>query len=307
MAREAEQQEADRYQFAAVGLALEKVAQEEKEMRDYMYSELKSSWEQSSIEKKARDAIKDPQFNRDTAGKAAVQKFEGEDDSRGDRIRQQQQQLARWTKEQLDEKALIREDIRKSDKNYDDMLMDIDRMRGEAHEEEKALRKSMILHQNKLNAEYAKLNDERKAAEQAQSFKDDELAVLPIVNEQKENALSNSGNVGAGLRANFKGYTRGQVRMILKDNDELMAHKRADAEADTRTERIWRLQQDVAQKEMEQAFMQEQLMRAEADTARLEYIKQQMVDEEARRKFSEKDRFGSAGHVFFNRFGSSCR
>jgi len=297
----------ERLRFAEVQKVLEEVAEEEKEMRKFQAVALKESWEQSLLEKRERDAIKDPEFNRDTAGMAAVQKFSGEDDSRLDRIQAQQKQLSRWTREKLDELAIKRAEERKEEMNNDDMMREIDRMRGEAEDEEKALRKAMIVHQNALNDEFNKLRKERQAAEMAQSHKDDALAVLPIVYEHKENALSNSGNVALGKRDNFKGFTQGQVRRILQDNEELMRHKSAKSEEEARAERIWRLQQDIAQKEMEKAYMEECLTRSMNENQRLATIKEQMVQEAARRAFSRKDAFGSAGHVFFNKFGTSCR
>lgn len=297
----------ERLRFAEVQKVLESVADEEKELRKFQAEALKDSWEQSLQEKRERDAIKDPNFNRDKAGMAAAQKFSGEDDGRFDRIRVQQKQLSRWTKEKLEEEATKRDVDRREELNNDDMMREIDRMRGEAEDEEKALRKAMIVHQNALNDEFAKLKKEQDAADLAQSHKDDALAVLPIVYEAKENALSNSGNVAMGKRDNFKGYTRGQVRRILQDNDELMRHKSARAEEDARAERIWRLQQDIAQKEMEKAYMEECLTRSMQENERLATIKEQMVQQEARRAFSRKDAFGSAGHVFFNKFGTSCR
>ena len=307
MAAEAASEDLERYRFAEVQRVLEQVADEEKQLRKYQSKQLWSAWDQGVAEKAERDAIKDPAFDRNTSGMAAVQKFSGEDDSRFDRIRAQQQQLASWTNEQLEERALKREEVRKEALNNDEMMLEIDRLRGVAEDEEKALRKAMIQHSNKLNDEFSKLAAEQKALDQAQSYKDDALGCLPIVFEQKENALSNSGNVAAGKRDNFKGYTHGQVRRILSDNEELIRYKEEDAAQKERSERIWRLQQDIAQKEMEKAYMEEQLMRAASENARLGTIKEQMVAEEARREFSKKDAFGNAGHVFFNRFGTSCR
>ena len=125
------------------------------------------------------------------------------------------------------------------------------------------------------------------------------------MDENHENALSSSG--GVMRRDMFKGYTPAQIQRLLRDNETMLKNKRSNQDEAKKSEMIWRLQQDIARKGVEQLYLEEKLIRQEQEMDRQKELKQQIVQQENYRKQDRENSFGVMTNDFFNHFGSSCR
>jgi len=107
-------------------------------MQDFQASELKKSWEESMAKKKeveaARRAIKDIEF--DKCGPSSAVRFSGEDMTKYERKTQQQNQMKRWTQEQMYERAYQKRIEKEEDMAYAEMIKTVDSIRESSENEE---------------------------------------------------------------------------------------------------------------------------------------------------------------------------
>ena len=159
-----------------------------------------------------------------------------------------------------------------------------------------------------INRENSILAEQRKNTEQMRrelSFIEDKKACLSIVDENRESALKEDGRVRN--RDAFKGYTPSQVRKILSDNENLQNMKREQEEQEIQMEQLWRVQQQISTKAMEESVQHEMMLREQQKREILATLEAQREEQTSQRSFQKKDRFGMATNDFFGRFGASCR
>lgn len=142
----------------------------------------------------------------------------------------------------------------------------------------------------------------------------------------------------------FKGFTEGQRRKILLENEELLRIKHEADEQERSYERDWAMQQYMSSRAMEEAYLEETYLRNREKEKHLEileryiimfffnivtrplilkliydfifeknknkkthFFKRQKREQDEARRNRDRDRFGTIGNGFFSNFGKSCR
>jgi len=266
-----ENEELLRLQAIEIERIVAQAKEEEKQMLDFQAAELKKSWEESMKKKKeleaARRAIKDIDF--DKCGSSSAVKFSGEDMTKYDRSKLQQNQMKRWTQEQMYERAYQKRIEKEEDMAYAEMIKAVDSIRENNENEEQELARYSRQATKEQNAELARIQRERQ--DQAKAERNDPLTKtsLDLFNEDTTTAMDSTGKV---LRRDmFKGFTMEQRRKIQQENEDvLQEHRftlylkdnisfillplqyRMRKEKDLSEEYDWMLQQSMTLKAMEQ-------------------------------------------------------
>jgi hypothetical protein len=107
-------------------------------------------------------------------------------------------------------------------------------------------------------------------------------------------------------RDGFKGYSKDQVALFYKENDDLIKKKIADKAANDQ-DAAWAEHSSTLRYLMEESEAQR---RAQAQAAMMEqraFVQKQAEEERLRKTQREADRFGAVGAGYFDGFGTSVR
>lgn len=105
--------------------------------------ELKKSWEDAAVHKKL-NSVKEPDYIPSKFGPSSFQVFDGEDVLAEERAKLKKEQMQRWTQEQIVEHAMMKQNSLEEDNAYAEMLRQIDAIREQVDQEEKAMHKDLI-------------------------------------------------------------------------------------------------------------------------------------------------------------------
>jgi hypothetical protein len=111
---------------------------------------------------------------------------------------------------------------------------------------------------------------------------------------------------GRVRRDGFKGYSKDQVALFYQQNQDLIAQRKAEREANNQ-DAAWAKHSETLRYLMEESEAQR---RAQAQSALMDQratVMRQAEEERQRRKASDQDRFGSVGAGYFDGFGKSVR
>ena len=242
---------------------------------------------------------------------AAGQYFAGEDQAKGERIRQQQAQMRQWTHQQIAEKQARSAEIKEDSVRYHQYLTAVDQMRAEMEDAEKARVKSEKMMVRAMNEARASEVADTKAADKELNDKLNEMELKhvmesPFINEETD--FGKSAVSDYRVRPDhFKGYSKDQVRYIFKENEVVLdAHKKAKQEA-VDVEKAWGKHQAAVTYMMEQNEQSQKVQRDYVNKLQAEDIARQRLVQAEKKVQAEKDRFGSIDGGFFKGFGNSCR
>lgn len=282
---------------------MEEAADEERRLKSYLNDSLKNDWQAAKDEKARRQA--EPEVTRGAHGDiSSFQTFKGEDNLRTERIKLQQEQMTRWTQEQVTEKVINRYRENEERMQYAELLKTIDRVREESEQEEAAMARMAKKVQVMENDKVILANNERRAKEREEHMTD-RVGLLMDLSEDQAVAMDENGRITN--KAAFRGFTEGQRTKLLLENEALRDLKRQAAEAEAQYNQDWAFQQHQASRAMEEAHQEEQNLRNAEKERHLEIIAEQQRAERERKANSERNRFGSIGDGFFSDFGKSCR
>jgi len=194
---------------------LEKINQEEKQMRRQYMGNIKSDWEAHMEEKKHQASIVYPV-------KGTFRKFDGEDDTRGDRQRLQHVQIKRWADEEVAERQ-YRTAVAQKDALYEaEMNRVYDDARLENEIMEKDMRRDMLRNVMLENQQSAEMKKTKKAQDRLIEFAP--TKPLAITDERIDLAMDEFGHIIQ--KDMFKGYTQKQKNKIRLENEQIMEHNR---------------------------------------------------------------------------------
>jgi hypothetical protein len=118
---------------------LEEAALEEKRNLMLQNNDLKESWTQAMITKRA--IPREYETDYDTCGVASAQGFKGEDNDRGERLRFQQDQMRQWINEKNEESSMTRLSEAEEERRWAEHVRETILMREEA--ENRCIRMSL--------------------------------------------------------------------------------------------------------------------------------------------------------------------
>lgn len=276
---------------------------EEREMKDYLNSEVKADWERAIAFKTEAQAKENNDFDINKCTVSSAQIFAGADPFRNDRIKAQKDQMRSWVFEQIAEKKMISDAQSEGEKAYADMLVAVGEIRDAADREEKEMTKYL---NETVKNENETLRAIRKQREEDDDRSRAEKAATSIdLRDNEDLAMDEHGRI---IRKDlFRGYNAAQMRRIIQENEDLLAYRREMAAAASGNENEWATQSLMQQQAMELANHNEQELRKLEAMRNLSVIKEQMAAQRQRGAFAAKDKFGAVEPGFFNKFGTDCR
>lgn len=295
----------ERLKAEEIERVLSAAMEEEKAMRAFNMEVTRKSWDEMLDAKRTQTAIDSgPDIDLNRCGMASATKFAGEDSGGMERIRAQQQQIRRWTSEQISEKNLRRSWDEEEDQQQAEIMRKIDAVREESEREEAIVKRGIRMKFAAENTAVMRARKEKEAKERA-----DDMAApsqnLAIVVEDKNLAMDAGGRI---IRKDmFKGFTAAQNRTILMSNRGEVQNKRDREQAERDMDRDWALQTHVSLRAMEQANQEDRDTRGQRKEAHLNMLRQQIEDQARGRREWETARFGAVGEGFFQGFGTSGR
>ena len=258
----------------------------------------------AAIDERTRKAAVPDTIRGDHSDISSFQTFKGEDNLREERIKEQQEQMRRWTQEQVTERAINKYRENQERMQYAELLKTIDRVREESEYEEAGMAKMAKKLQVMENEKVIQRNIARREKEKEDNLNEKVGLLMDLAEDQAE-AMDANGRITN--KAAFRGFTEGQRTKLLLENEALRDLKRQAAEAEAQYEEDWALQQHQASRAMEEALYEERNLRNAENERHLNIIAEQQRAEKERRANAERNRFGSIGEGFFSDFGKSCR
>jgi len=261
-------------------------------------------YRQAAMSEKARKEAEPEVIRGSQEDSSSFQTFKGEDTLRTERIKLQQDQMRRWTQEQVTEKAFNRYREDQERMQYAELLKTIDRVREESEQEEAAMSRMAKKIQVMENDKVIQANKERREKEKEDSMQE-RVGFIMDLSEDQAVAMDEHGRIIN--KSAFRGFTEGQRTKLLLENEALRDIKRQAAEAEVQYNQDWAFQQYQANRAMEEAHQEEKYLRNAENERHLKIIAEQQRTERERKANSERNKFGSIGEGFFSDFGKSCR
>jgi hypothetical protein len=217
---------------------LDSIEQEEKRLRAMQAAELRKQWDDQSSTKKFQQTqgrMKEiADFHQDPS-----MTFAGEDKQHAQRRREQQEQVRRWTQEDLELKAYNEAKLREEDQARAELNRAVDQYRAGQEQDEANMRKELtrrILEENQavsvsllLLSSVRPLTSAQAAAARAQAARDAKAADGRDLN----NSISFNGDTSLDengycrTKDAFRGYSKGQMKQMLLENEDLIRQKRS--------------------------------------------------------------------------------
>lgn len=298
--REIDEGKAERARNAEIEEMLQKIASDEEEMRRRKAAEMKYEWDAQIKEKKllkktTRENEIDS-FKNDTP-----MTFAGDDPYYEDRIAQQREQIRRWTEEDLEYKEYTRQKEKEEDMAQAQLNLTIDEMLHQQQMEEDRLKKEVT---RRILSENNELGELKKRLKEEELRRNDEDRNCTLV--FGEDAVTDEfGNVST--RDSFRGYTKGQQKQLLMENEELIRLRKEREEQEKKEEEDWYRESLRLQRLMAEAELENERVRSAYNAETQEYLRNQVEEAKSRTKMDDDTGYGKIEGDFFAKFGTSCR
>lgn len=287
-------------------MIMESIEEEQKKMKHFYMQEIKKSWEASKSEVKSAMTPSNIVTKPDApCGPSSCQKFDGEDPTRDERIIKQKQQMKQWIQEKVAEIAQIDIKNKQDHEEYAQLIKAVDRLREETEIEEKMMRDQLnryVVEENKTLAQEQRLRS-REWNKIGPSMNG--RNILSDLDDNVVPAVVNGDKIAH--KDAFRGLTKAQNYMILKQNDDIIAEKQE-------AERQRKIKEDEYVKHsnhvlraMDLIRLQEEQMKADETAAVVSTLKSQAEEHKKKAELSRKDKYGAVNEGFFRSFGASCR
>jgi len=275
------------------------------------HSVLQGVWdEQKSRPKNDCKKMADP-VNVDACGLAAVQKFDGEDRSRGSRVNLQKAQMRSWTTQQIGEKASRKNDDADEDHRYAEYLKTVQEARDSLEAEEGSERRRQTVQMKDDNqALAAEIVAKQAAAKQANAHADaKELAAMYdniVLNEGTSIMTSALGE--QRIRGDhFKGFSKEQTLQVYHENAMVLEEKRAIKASEGEDDRAFVAQHEELRKLVEETEYSQKQDHRQILAEHSKYLEMQREEQAKLRATEKKESKGHIGPGLMDGFGCSWR
>ncbi|KAJ1452057.1 RIB43A-domain-containing protein, partial [Pelagophyceae sp. CCMP2097] len=275
--------------------------------------ELKQDWGKAESARRVRDAA--ARVNRpcdpEQCGPSAVQRLVGEDADFETRQKSHDQQVQSWLRQQVSEKEARSAEDRAEEMRYAAYEDAVSQQRHELEMDDVDRRRAT---QQRLSQE-----NRFMAAEAAAKRGADDALVAAVESAEvrkrlNDPALNETTDVGRSVASayryrpdHFKGFARGRVDLLLRDNDRLVGEKQRHAADASAVEAAFA----SSQREMLALAQDEEAAYAAAERRAMLALQQNHVDQreaERQRKIkSKQDSFGYIQPGYMDGFGRSDR
>eukprot|EP00604_Paraphysomonas_vestita_P002842 CAMPEP_0174819576 /NCGR_PEP_ID=MMETSP1107-20130205/2895_1 /TAXON_ID=36770 /ORGANISM="Paraphysomonas vestita, Strain GFlagA" /LENGTH=349 /DNA_ID=CAMNT_0016033337 /DNA_START=79 /DNA_END=1128 /DNA_ORIENTATION=- len=279
---------------------LDSIEQEEKKLRAAQAAELKRQWdEQANNKKNERTQGRLKEIEDFNDGPSMT--FAGEDKLSSQRKKAQQDQMKQWTQEAIELKAYNEAKAREEDMARAELNRALDNYRANQEQDEANMRRELtrrILEENKKMA-----SDRARARLEERNENLRDLNNSIVLNADTE--IDESGYCRS--KDEFRGYSKGQMKQLLLENEELIRQKREAKEREKQLDADWYRESLYLQRVMAQTELDEQNLRKKLLQDQLDTLQQQCKEENDRKTQRKIDQFGTITGDFYAKFGTSCR
>ena len=290
-----------------INMLIEQREMEESQMKKREMEALKGMWaDQKTLPKNEAPRMGDPVIPEE-CGISAIQRFNGEDMSQFDRQRLQRNQVRSWTEQQMAERTAAAEELKKEDVRYAAYLkMLADRREELEGDEEGQMRRLRMANRKENEVLIAQKQDQMAGEARAEA----EAKLADIAYNKSDPFLcedtSSSYNVEGRIRRDmFKGFSKEQILQFYVENEQMVDAKKQSAQEDKDAD--WKAHLGYINKMIDHADAEQKADIKEVTAEHRRQLKQQAVEQEARKAASKNERFGTVDNGFFDGFGSSYR
>lgn len=280
--------------------------EEEKAMQIFQKQQLKQSWDESVARKRSQvDAV--PDFDFSKAGASSVMIMNGEDNGRLERLKMQKQQMRQWIQEQISEKSYLKSVHTDDNQSYNDLMKLMDEIREAGEREEFEMRSFVNKTVRADNEELAMAQKMRRQIQNSINDKDNKALAtsLNCFDEHPTDIMDANGRV---RRIDmFRGFTEEQRRLVFLENQELIRQRALAKINSDETDYSWMMQQEMANRAMEQAAYEEEQMRLSMKQQHLDYLSSQIEEQKRVKQDWDRTKYGAIEPGFFDSFGTSAR
>ncbi len=247
----------------------------------------------------------------DLCGPSSLQIFSGEDLDHNERKKSQQVQLQQWCSEgEKDAKSKI-EKGKEEEAKYSKYILEEDRIRCEIADEEEKHRRQMeisLMIDNKRLAEESKKRRDEFERNEKQLDDEETKGIIASPFYCEDTNYSKSAVSDHRFRPDhFKGFTSVTLKSIIDANESVVSEKIAMREELERREQIWAEKQKDMAAQMEEAEREKIQLQEQENKIQEKTLMKQREELREKQLQMERDRFGSIGNGFFQKFGTSCR
>jgi hypothetical protein len=308
-AKEAERSEdagqVEREQY--INMLIEQREMEERQLKKAEMEALKGVWaEQKTRPKNEAPRMGDPVVPEE-CGISAIQRFNGEDMSVFDRARLQQNQMRSWTEQQMAEREAAADELKKEDVRYAAYLKMLADRREELEGDEEGQARTLRM-ANKAENQVLIAQKQSQLSAEAKEESEAKLADIeynvnnPFLCEDTAQSYNVEGRVRRDM---FKGFSKEQILQFYLENEQMVDAKKRAAQEDKEAD--WKSHLNQINKMIDHADAEQKADIKEVTAEHRRQLKQQAIEQEARKLSSKSNRFGTVDSGFFDGFGSSYR
>jgi len=297
---ELEEARLERLRNEEIDNILEGVAQEEKYLRQLQMADLRKGWDDQLAQAK-QDKYDGRAREKDDHNNGPTMEFAGEDKLYPQRKKAMQDQVRRWTQEDVEARARQKAQEMEDDRMRAELTRNIDLFREEQEREEERMRKELTRKILQENGDIAELRRQLRAKEDADDDADrNNTLVLDGDAELDEFGYPTS-------KDGFRGYTPSQQRQLLLENEELIRLKKQREQDEKDEEDAWYREGLRMQRAMAQAELEEAEMRARLKDDMNATLAEQVREAKDKNSLAADDSYGKIEGDFYAKFGTSCR
>ena len=213
-----------------------------------------------------------------------------------------------WCNEQVEEKRQKEKRDKQAIDEYAQHVLAEDAVRCDIAKEQEEAHRSCELY---FRSENERLAEERRLRNQSEDEESQKLKEMETLYVQKSPFYCEDSDYGKSMLAehrvrpdHFKGFDKDKIKSLYDENKTLLAEKEARQKNEQEMEATWAEQQAQMLEQMEAHEREKQKIDSEEIKRQIDTLDAQKKISEQKKKAAEKDRFGSIGDGFFQKFGT---
>lgn len=219
--------------------------------------------------------------------------------------------MKQWTALQIQDKNKIQNTEVEKEKQYSEYVLAEDVVRCNIENEEEQYRENIA---KSVMAENFELSKQRKLEKQCREEEDRAMEALEVLNVQTSPFFSEETEYDESMLTDcqarpdhFKRLRKDQIKSIYESNALLAAERDKCQKQEQKYEEDWAKHEAEVIRQMEDHEAEKQQIVMEENRQQGEELESQREELKQKQLMMKKDRFGSIGSGFFERFGTSCR
>ena len=278
----------------------------------YQAQNTRKEWDLNDPENLKRDIPARIGDEDPRCGPSSLQKFAGEDLSRKDRVKAQNDQMKNWTRQQIEERAAMKAAEEAAERLYQARQQEINVRRKEmeqAEEETKAEMAQKVREFNQAQAEAKRRREEEEKWSEVNNNLEEIRNHLEsdLLNENPDKAVSAFGPHRV-VPAEWKGMNEDQLNDIRHTQSAQLQAKAEQERRDKMEAEMWRLQeQQVARELLKRERAMDRLKRQQEREVAAIHQQQEREKKERYRHLEKEVYTNPPTEDYFNQFNTTSR